>query len=1473
MAGDEPSQRYLIAVGITAGLSRSTSQIRGSVERMVEVFAKDFGYERVTALDIDPSAEQIRNEIRGFSLKCGPDDVVALYYTGHADQVNESHRVWTGDTVDPVAGTLETKLLAELMLTRTPLRNALMILDTCFAGQGGAEALLASVSAMGEGDGKTLALLTAAYPREQIVAGDFSRLFAHAVGQRSVAGYEPPYLALGAIAGAIDADKSRPGWQTVSHSVLFGRTDELPFFPNQRYNPRLHGLDLFTQLRIEQRELRLADLRGHFLPRARGVDVPAESGWRFVGRTEALRDLVSWLRDADNPSALVVTGGPGSGKSAVIGRLVVLSDQDWRRTVPVENLPPDTIPPEGCITTGIHARGMTTAQVLAALCAEAGVQAATPADLLREMRNRKITVAIDAIDEALDPPGLVSTVLRPLMEAGPAEGLRLLVGTRPHLVDSLGGTPVSVHLDDERFADPDSLYAYVLRALQSDEQESPYRSAPPDLVAGVAKAVAEAAGYSFLVALIVSRTLLSQKRLPDPANRAWREALPGTAADAMRDDLETRLGADADRARDLLRPLAFAAGAGLPWEDLWAPLAARLSGQAYDDEDLIWLRRHAGSYVLEAMEAGRSVYRLYHAALAEYLRQDHAEEAVHDSFTEFLMGRVPRASTGPDWARAHPYTLAHLATHATRAGRLDSLLRDPGYLVNADSVSLLAALPAASGPDAQLAAVSYQRAVHQFRGRPERERLSYLEFGARIARAPEMASRIASIAPDRDWSVRWAHWPREHPHRILGDHLGPLADVLLVEPTAGKPVVVSIGADAKLRMWDLLTTEPLGTHAIGGAPHVAAQAVRFSGHRVVIVIISADGMLHFWDMATATLQRTVPVAARWRRMAWGFGLTDLGLELKCITVPGDRHFAITRGRGIPTSVWEVPSGRLVAALPAQVGHTDIGYVQTGANRLALAATIGFAMRWMHDLQENQDLPFDRNRDVHRMPRFPNSSGAIAKNISYFTTVDGDTVLAKRSRARVTELWDVTNNRMLGTWHNNRVIAEVRLANGKVTGIPLQSDTSLLSSPGAPTAPPIPNLQSGQPTQDSRILPGLEINQNGRFLHIKYSGYRNKPATSLTLAGHIAAVTGHAWAPLPDGTVAAITVSDDGTVRRWDINFASKEDIPQETSASNKLRSITAITLDNGLSLGLTIDEDGGIPLWDLSTGAAVGRLAEYPPSACAVDVVHPAGSTPLAVTSSTDGMLRTWSLPDGKPVSVFPADRDRWAGSIACVSLSDGTVVAVTSGHGRKVAMWNLATGKLRKVRSVHRAWTSCVGRPNGPGQETLVLSGGLDNHVNAWDLARGRRHRFRVTSPQAFLAPPLARHVRAIRALPLRDGKVLTLVATENGMVRTLTISSSMRRVHRTGTMRAEAVSADTLSNGFPVIITASEGMVEIWSAADLALKSAHTSPLCEINVEVPVEDICVIDGDVAVLVTPNGLLAIQLNAESLANRANSMS
>lgn len=196
--GDRPPsrdgrRRYLIATGVTRDLPRTHATLTASVDLMADLFTNIFGYQRVTGLGIDPSAEQLRAQLRDFCESCGPEDVVAYYHTGHAETGQRGHRLRTGGDGNYYVTSMPTDELAELMLEGTPLRRALIILDTCFAGQGGAEILLSGLKAANRSSDKTLTVVTAAHPAEQVRAGDFAALFEQAVKHPSTAGHEPTY--------------------------------------------------------------------------------------------------------------------------------------------------------------------------------------------------------------------------------------------------------------------------------------------------------------------------------------------------------------------------------------------------------------------------------------------------------------------------------------------------------------------------------------------------------------------------------------------------------------------------------------------------------------------------------------------------------------------------------------------------------------------------------------------------------------------------------------------------------------------------------------------------------------------------------------------------------------------------------------------------------------------------------------------------------------------------------------------------------------------------------------------------------------------------------------------------------------------------------------------------------------------------------------------------------------------------------
>jgi hypothetical protein len=76
----------------------------------------------------------------------------------------------------------------------------------------------------------------------------------------------------------------------------------------------------------------------HWQPRARGVSSAAERGYRFRGQAAALTRIVSWLgRSQPDRSVLVVTGSPGVGKSAVLGRIVTTADPGIRASLPADD--------------------------------------------------------------------------------------------------------------------------------------------------------------------------------------------------------------------------------------------------------------------------------------------------------------------------------------------------------------------------------------------------------------------------------------------------------------------------------------------------------------------------------------------------------------------------------------------------------------------------------------------------------------------------------------------------------------------------------------------------------------------------------------------------------------------------------------------------------------------------------------------------------------------------------------------------------------------------------------------------------------------------------------------------------------------------------------------------------------------------------------------------------------------------------
>jgi WD40 repeat protein len=1320
---------------------------------MTDLLTGTFGYECADGFGLGLTASRFRERLRGLCHGLAPDDLLVLYHTGHADLAGAQHRLWMADSLDRYTNTVPSDELAALILADTPLRQALVVLDTCHAGHGGAEALVAGMKALadpaGTGEeGKSLSLVAAAHVREQILPGDFAELFGRAVAHPGTAGHEPPYLPPAALVAAMNADNTRKKWQTVSHSALFQTGDHVsPYFPNPRYDQRLHGLDLATQLRVEQREHYDRAVHGHFLPRARGTDVPGEQTWRFVGRHAALEELTGWLtavRDGTGGSALrVVTGDPGSGKSAVLARLVLLADKERRGSVPRAELPAATVPPAGSIDVTVHARGLTHEQVLNALASHTGGPAPSAGRLAARIGTDRMVAVVDALDEALDPETVIDRVIRPLAESGC--GLRLLVGTRSHLLDPLGPAADVLNLDDPVYADPASLRAYVERCLRETHTESPYPAADPADVAAVADAVAAAAGRSFLVALIVSRTLASRPALPpDPRDPEWRAGLPKTAAEAMRQDLDIRLGSRAQQARDLLTPLAFALGAGLPWEDIWAPLAGRVTGRSYTDDDLIELRRTAGSYIVEDRHQGHSVYRLYHEALAEALREDWTPAAVHQAFTAFLRGHTPALSPdGVDWSRAHPYVVFHLAGHAARSGTtdLDDLLLDPLFLLAAAPAAVLAEAPAAQGAEAVLAAAAYQRAANRLQGCPPGEALSYLGHAAHRLGATALADRTDRTPYARSWRTVWAESQPETPHRVL-EHVEPVWHVACVLPGRSRPVAVAVGTQGAMLGWDLASGRRIGPVARSNLPHagVAGAGVLPDGHPFAL-IAGDDRWLRAYDLTTGD--------AVSRHMG---SHVDRITAVAAPTTAGSDAVVVSATSEGWVYLWDVRTGRLLNRRAEHAGPVHAAAVVDlpEGGRVGLTAGLDRYIRvWDLKAGECVDQLGDHTAQIVSL--------AVTRD------ADGLPLVFAATRSGGVSVWDLVGRR------------RVRALGGTVldlhVGIPKGSWPSLAALTLPDRQPALLYAGTDDTVRLSRLVPSR----------------RPEGDTGIqTLRGHVGTATSVAAARLADGATVAVSGGTDRAVRVWNLQGQTPTPVARRWSPtpgsvealadvrgplrgnavfvagadSRQLRDVsTGELLDVPGTVAAGFLRGGEVIMVQQAAGTEVdqcvilvegavgrevwrGQVADFRGGDGGVAGRVLPGDQPLVAFTTRRGTLGLWTA--GAPLPSYRRGRGLRLLGLA-EDAEEGTLQLVGAGRRTAAYAWTVSQEHTDRPLSIkgprrlrgHRGGVTALHCATLAGLGPLAVTGSARGDARVWDLATGRR-----------LGPVLHVHDGAVRAV-----------------------------------------------------------------------------------------------------------------------------
>jgi WD40 repeat protein len=1159
---------------------------------------------------VDPKLDALKQAI-GDAARAHP--LVVVYYTGHAAHPDRDHYyliVRESQRSTFLTSALSAADLPLLLMRKdeggTPepeQPEVLLIIDCCFAG-GGAEEIGNVVKRVGN---RRVWVLASAGNLEYAEDGRFANALAEALRQ-PLGGASMPYLGLESISYAINVILGTEGQITRHFPPREGGIGLAPFFRNPTYEPGVAGRTVSEQ---------------HWISRLHGVP-EATTGFYLTGRSgrvRAVADLVDWLTATGRSGLAVLTGSPGSGKSTLLAIPVQLSQRRTREQL----LGPGGVAGNLLVSRAaglvsadasliaVHGHGLNADQVAQEIASQLGRRADSATGLLQDLGTAPDTkewaVVVDALDEAIEPLSLLDSLLVPLAHR---PGLRVAVGTRRHLLGRIGPTDLSIDLDTEPYLDPEALVDYIrelLLATHEPDASTPYRSVEPEVADAVARKLADRAtttvageqqAESFLIGQLLARSTRSRPWPADTATADWRDRLPSTLGEAFEEDL-ARLTDNVPVAHALLRALAWANGPGLPWENIWVPVARALAGgdteRTVTDSDVRQLLDRAGAYIVEDVGPGqRSVFRPVHHLLTIHFRELAAAtatardpQAVQQAVTDALVNTVPLARGGHRaWTSAHPYLRTYLALHASEAGAatLADLTREVDLLAVADPVTLT---PLLSPTVAELrdAARVYRRVRPLLGDRPEINAAylgeSTLALNSDLANAPTGLSPVyrtslAAVSPDD--SVLTLTAPEAEVRAVA---LGAAPD--------GRLLLAAGTAKGQAQVWDARTGsavgEPLITYSAAvSRSRPATTALAFcltADGRLRMATGNAAGTVRLWDPDTGELL-TEPAAHGHRVHGLAF-----------LQLPGDRML-IAAAVGDAVQVWNGAHGDHVAELTGASNLTKVavGAAQNGGSWLIAGSPDeegddSTVLLWNWGTASGPSTADLVAR--HQFSGHVEAVGVTAEMLPVCVLLD---------EAEELLLWNAVNATRLGR--------------------PIYLTEAGWRPPVGFGETPDGNWLVAYQTPDSAV-------------HVR--NMRSGTTVNNGLRGHRGETKALAFGAAPDGHLLLASGGADGTVRLWDPASRPMDGRGRESHYSRGPVRQVAMGCSADGQIRLVSRDDGGLHLWGqehgewagvpLIPGPALDRIELGP----VLDRIELGTPFELGTTSSGGLLLAGWSREGG----------------------------------------------------------------------------------------------------------------------------------------------------------------------------------------------------------------------------------------------------
>ncbi|MFB6700888.1 AAA family ATPase [Streptomyces rubiginosohelvolus] len=1255
-------------------------------------------------------------------------DAIVVYITGHGQRGPNSGRHYlrfarTDDGRLPGTALTTSEVISAAL--GSSAEHVLVLVDSCFAGALANDVQPVLRDLTSRHNLTSLAVVTSGNFNEQPLVGSFTELLRRTLERIGTeeSGFVKPHLSFREWQEALGSvQREDPGliearWVWPERPL----SDEASLcLPNPRFEA---PQDLGAAVRDLPDAAGLFD--GYWRDRASGRIHSQDMGWYFSGRHHEMRTLKEFVTRGSG--VLVVTGAAGSGKSALLARLVTLTDPVFLNQPDLFRVaaavPPDERPAAGSVDAAVLARNKTPLalieDLLRVLEAEAAPEGTAPLQALLECltarvrENRVPTLVIDALDEAQDSLACLNDVVLPIarMRTERHEPLvRMVVGVRSspdsspgvaaHLVDAdadellhrlcwaLEDDRLSVPVTVQRTDDPgiaDDIAAYVESLLTGDEA-GPYVGRH-EQAGTVAREVARAVAPSFLDGRLAADQLRTALQVQDVTARAWQERLSRGTVALLHEDLHEvarQHGLPVTVLVRVLRATAFGVGSGLPWAEIWPGVAHALaapgdSGASVEELAAairtVQTTRLTG-YLARSEEDGRLTYRPVHQQVAKVLLEQPSS----------LAGTSPVA---PDGDEVSP----PLAEEHARITRELALLLPPSDQATAHPyvrrhlVAHAAAGHVLDDEHVPLQLLS-QETSHTLRERlglplpedPDENHQTNVAAAALIepylTDAVDPASRHSSIALHA-LALRYREEPQEPGATVLSPRM----------------------------VWWRSATNVLATP--GQFVHTLLT-IDVSPGRTLIVAGTKQGV-HVWDAADGRHLVDLPA-----------GLVDD----MCLVRGNSRSFLATAGRqGI--AIWDPLSGLRIhhSSTPASAVHV----LTDGADRWQLLSHYGYGLtRWKPDENRSEAVPLSTDetggslrRPTHAVIRDRRGRPLLVSVVSDGLVLRGleDGLFLSHVRISCRDVRRLVCLRRPGRTDMVLIAGTRRLLTwDPATGQVLQVGKGPAAFPAQFDLP------------DGRVAIALERRRQGRVEVWELS----EGDWDLVAAVTVGEITGLTTLPSADRWIVA-TAGEEG-LRLWQPNPATSPTPPgMSVGPVTALTALRIPTADGQAHHRWIVGNAAGAAAMDLdggnSTELAVGM----------VDALHPVPSGRVAVRSSTGtqiwqpptaGDLQGWRPAPGG--SHLTALRQRQSSANSCVvhwppgstrlarASHDGILLEDTEGETSE----NITGGPYQPRASYPLRALAALPTHDGT---TPLLAIGTIRGVGIWDLEAGRE----VTRPR----------------------------------------------------------------------------------------------------------------------------------------------